>query len=104
MRDIVRGYLLALQAGRRGEVYNLCTGVDRRIGDILDELIELAGVEVEIRQDPARLRPSDVPILRGSAAKFHADTGWEPRIPFRQTLADLLAYWRERLAGTGAAS
>ncbi len=104
VRDIVRGYLLALQKGRRAEVYNLCTGVDRRIGDILDELIQLAGVDVEIQQDPARLRPSDVPTLRGSAAKFRADTGWEPQIPFRQTLGDLLDYWRERLAGPEAAS
>lgn len=95
VRDIVRGYRLALEKGRRGEVYNLCSGQDRRIGDILDQLMALANVKISIEEDPERLRPSDVPILRGSAAKFRADTGWEPRIPFSQTLADLLDFWRE---------
>ena len=98
VRDMVRGYMLALQKGKTGEVYNLCSGRDIRIGDVLDQLVAMSDVKIEIEQDPERLRPSDVPILRGSAAKFHADTGWEPRIPFSQTLADTLNYWREKLA------
>ena len=98
VRDMVRGYMLALQKGKAGEVYNLCSGRDIRIGDVLDQLVAMSEVKIEIEQDPERLRPSDVPILRGSAAKFHADTGWEPRIPFSQTLADTLNYWREKLA------
>ncbi len=98
VRDMVRGYMLALQKGKAGEVYNLCSGRDIRIGDVLDQLVAMSDVKIEIEQDPERLRPSDVPILRGSAAKFHADTGWEPRIPFSQTLADTLNYWREKLA------
>jgi GDP-4-dehydro-6-deoxy-D-mannose reductase len=101
VRDIVRGYRMALERGRRGEVYNLCSGQDRRIGDILDELLSMTDLQIEIRQDPERLRPSDVPILRGSAAKFHAETGWQPEIPFRQTLTDLLHFWREQIASEG---
>lgn len=96
VRDVARAYLLALQKGQAGQVYNICSGRDIRIGDGLDRLLSLARVRIEVRQDPARLRPSDVPILRGSAARFHADTGWEPRIPFERTLDDLLEYWRAR--------
>jgi GDP-4-dehydro-6-deoxy-D-mannose reductase len=55
-------------------------------------------VDVRVEVDPERLRPSDVEILIGDSSKFRADTGWEPRIPFEQTVADLLDYWRENLA------
>lgn len=55
-------------------------------------------MEVKVETDPARLRPSDVEVLIGDYSKFHADTGWEPQIPFDQTLEDLLNYWRQRIA------
>ena len=58
---------------------------------------------MKIEVDPARLRPSDVEILLGDASKFKADTGWEPRIPFDQTLRDLLDYWRNTLRRRHAA-
>lgn len=98
VRDMVRGYLLALQKGEPGEVYNICSGKDIRIGDMLDRLLALSEAAISLEQDPARMRPSDVPVLLGSAAKFRAATGWEPEIPFERTLADTLAYWRERIA------
>ncbi len=65
---------------------------------MLDKLVALAKVEVKVETDPARLRPSDVEVLIGDYSKFHADTGWEPKIPFDQTLEDLLNYWRQRIA------
>jgi GDP-4-dehydro-6-deoxy-D-mannose reductase len=99
VRDMVRAYWMAVERGRPGEVYNIATGVGHRIRDILDRLIELAGVEVSVEVDPDRLRPSDVEILIGDAGRFRADTGWEPRIPFDQTLRDVLDYWRGRLRG-----
>lgn len=98
VRDMVRGYLLALQKGVQGEVYNLCSGRDWSIRQLLEMLVGMAGVRIEIQPDPARMRPSDVQVLLGSAAKFRAATGWEPRLPFEQTLRDLLDYWRGRLA------
>lgn len=98
VRDMVRAYWLAVTHGRPGEVYNIATGVGIRIRDLLDRLIELAGVEVKVETDPERLRPSDVEILIGDSSKFRADTGWEPRIAFDKTLADVLDFWRRRLA------
>jgi len=98
VRDVARAYVLALERGEPGAVYNVCSGRDVRIGEVVDLLAGLAGVQVTTRADASRLRPSDVPVLRGSAARFRAATGWEPRIPFAQSMADLLAWWRSRVA------
>ena len=98
VRDMVRAYWLAVNHGKPGEVYNIATGHGIRISELLDRIIALASVKVTIEVDPERLRPSDVEILIGDSSKFRADTGWEPRIPFEQTLRDLLDYWRRTLA------
>ena len=98
VRDMVRGYVLATEKGKPGEVYNLASGKAITIRALLDKLIAMAKVEVRVETDPARLRPSDVEVLIGDYSKFHADTGWEPKIPFEQTLEDLLNYWRQRIA------
>jgi GDP-4-dehydro-6-deoxy-D-mannose reductase len=97
VRDMVRAYWLAVTKGKPGEVYNIATGEGIVIREMLNRIVELAKVEVRIETDPARLRPSDVEILIGDSSKFRADTGWEPRIPFEQTLRDLLDYWRRTL-------
>jgi GDP-4-dehydro-6-deoxy-D-mannose reductase len=98
VRDMVRAYWLAVTKARPGEVYNIATGQGIRIREILDRVLALSRVEVKVEVDPARLRPSDVEILVGDSSKFRADTGWEPRIPFEQTLHDLLGYWRTRMS------
>jgi GDP-4-dehydro-6-deoxy-D-mannose reductase len=64
---------------------------------MLDMLLSHSAVKIRTQEDPARLRPSDVPILWADTAKFQRATGWEPRIPFEKTLADLLDYWRDRV-------
>jgi len=98
VRDIVRGYWVLLERGTPGEVYNLCSGVDWSIERVLNFLIGLARLpHIDIRQDPARLRPSDVPVLRGSREKIETALGWRTTIPLEQTLTDLLEYWRRRL-------
>jgi GDP-4-dehydro-6-deoxy-D-mannose reductase len=94
VRDIARAYWLALEKGKPGEVYNVSSGRSYRIGEVLDMLIAKSGAKVTIERDSARLRPSDVPLLEGDNGKFRADTGWKPEIPFEQTLADLLDFWR----------
>jgi GDP-4-dehydro-6-deoxy-D-mannose reductase len=55
-------------------------------------------VRVTVEQDPSRLRPSDNPVVLGDPSKIIEDTGWRPEIPIDSTLADLLAWWRARIA------
>jgi GDP-4-dehydro-6-deoxy-D-mannose reductase len=98
VRDIVRGYWLLLEKGEAGEVYNLCSGRAWVIHEILDFLLGEARVPgITVREEAARLRPSDVPVLRGDATKAQAAVGWRPEIPFEQTLRDVLDYWRRRV-------
>jgi GDP-4-dehydro-6-deoxy-D-mannose reductase len=97
VRDVVRAYWELLEKGEGGEVYNVCSGRGRKIGDLLDELLRVSGVRVEVKVDPARLRPSDVPVLVGDPTRLRTATGWEPRIPLEQTLRDLLEDWRRRV-------
>jgi len=98
VRDIVRGYWLLLERGTPGEVYNLCSGTEWSIERVLNFLIEKSTLpHIEIRQDVARLRPSDVPVLRGSRQKVESALGWRTTIPLEQTLTDLLEYWRHRI-------
>ncbi|MCK4423263.1 MAG: GDP-mannose 4,6-dehydratase [Candidatus Omnitrophica bacterium] len=97
VRDMVKGYWVALEKGKPGESYNICSGKDYSIQQVLDILLSLTDKKIEVKQDTKRMRPSDVPILLGDNTKFCKQTGWQIEIPFEQTLEDLLNYWRERI-------
>lgn len=97
VRDIVRAYWLAVKKGEPGEVYNICSGKTITIEQLLKTLLRLSRVRPKVKQDPARMRPSDVEILLGDYRKFNKQTGWRPQIDFRTTMQDLLDYWRERV-------
>src|SRR3989344_456285 len=94
VRDIVRAYVLAVEKCDYGEAYNVCSGKTWKISQVLDMLLSMSHKKIEIRQDPARMRPSDVEILLGDYSKLHRKTGWKPEIPFETTLSDVLNYWR----------
>jgi GDP-4-dehydro-6-deoxy-D-mannose reductase len=94
VRDTVRAYRLLMKRGKAKQPYNVCSGRAYRIADLLEILISVAQTKIRIETDPARLRPSDTPIVLGSYARLEADTGWRPQIPIEQTLTNLLDYWR----------
>jgi GDP-4-dehydro-6-deoxy-D-mannose reductase len=99
VRDVCRAYAACLSVDLpSGTIINLCSGQPRRIGDILQGLLDLAGVTAEIKTDSGRLRPVDIPraVGDGSAAKRLLD--WTPAIAWEQTLKDILEYWRIRVA------
>ena len=75
-----------------------------RVGEMLDVLLSHTRVPITVEQDPSRMRPSDVRLLWANVDKFKKATGWEPTIPFEQTMADLLEYWRERIQQQSAGS
>jgi GDP-4-dehydro-6-deoxy-D-mannose reductase len=98
VRDVVRAYRLLVERGEPGEAYNVCSGVAVPISEVADALIAHAGRPMRIELDPARLRPVELPVLQGDPSKLRAATGWAPEIPLERTLADLLRWWRERVA------
>ncbi len=104
VRDVVGGYWLALERGAPGEVYNICSERSVAIGEMLQMLLRLTNRRIEIVQDPARLRPSDVSVLQGDSSKFRKQTGWQPTLPLERTLSDLLDYWRGRVGQTSERS
>jgi GDP-4-dehydro-6-deoxy-D-mannose reductase len=90
VRDVVRGYRLLAHRGTAGEIYNLGSGRGTKIADALEHLRTLAARPVDVRVDPARVRPVDLPLLVADAGKLRAATGWEPAYSIERTLADML--------------
>jgi len=99
VRDAVRAYWLLVEKCKPGDVYNIGGSVTMTVREMLDRLLSYStGKRIRVEVDPARLRPSDVTLQIPSIEKFVAMTGWMPEIPFEQTIADTLNYWREHYA------
>lgn len=96
VRDIVRAYGLLAESGKIGEVYNVCSGKNITIQQALETLIKISGKKIEVRTDPQRFRPLDLPILWGDNSKISQQTGWQPEYGIEQTLKDLYQYWLDR--------
>jgi GDP-4-dehydro-6-deoxy-D-mannose reductase len=96
VRDVVRAYRDLMERGTPGEVYNVCRGEAVSIAEVARLLLTLAGLDLEVTVDPARVRPVDVPELRGDPSRLRAATGWAPAVPLEDTLADVLAFWQDR--------
>lgn len=96
VRDVIGAYFHLLHAGRNGEIYNVCSGEERCVRDLIMQLASLAGVQVELTQDPERLRPSDQRRVVGSSQKIQNETGWTPGISITETLQSVLSDWEER--------
>jgi len=95
VRDVVLAYRLLIERGQRGQVYNLASGTTCSIAAIVAMLRSLTPIPFDTQVTPSRQRPGQRQRISADSAKIKADTGWQPRIPLRQTLGDLLAYWRK---------
>lgn len=100
VRDIVRAYHLIVEKGIPGQAYNVASGKAYSVQYLLDTLLGYSGINIEVRVDPDRLRPVDVPIIRGDHSKLHHDTGWQPTISFEETLKNVLDDCRQRMKTT----
>jgi GDP-4-dehydro-6-deoxy-D-mannose reductase len=97
VRDVVEAYLTLARRGEGAQVYNVCSGCAVTVRDVLRELIAIARVAVEVREDPARMRAVENPLSVGNAQKLRDATGWKPKIPLTQSLRDIYAYARAHL-------
>jgi GDP-4-dehydro-6-deoxy-D-mannose reductase len=99
VRDACRAYVACVARAETiasGTVLNIASGASRVVGDILAEMMALAGLDCEIHTDPKRLRKLEIPVAEGNPACARSLLGWGPEIPWSVTLADILAYWRDR--------
>jgi len=94
VRDVVKAYVQLLEKGRKGEVYNVASGKAVSLQKILDMLLSFSTLSIKVQVDSQRLRKKDMSCLRGNNSKIRKETGWKPEISLRQTLEDLLEYWR----------
>ena len=97
VRDVVRAYRLLVEQGEAGVAYNVCSGHDVSVHDVVRKLLALSGDQLEIRPDPELLRPVDVPVLRGDPSRLSAATGWQPAVPLEDSLRAVL----DSLTGPG---
>lgn len=95
VKDVVRAYRLLAERGRAGESYNVGSGVTWSAQEILDRLIAMAATPVEAEPDPARMRPSDTPVICCDHTRLTRDTGWMPLYTLDDVLRDTLAYYRD---------
>ena len=98
VRDVVRAYRLLGEDVPPG-AYNVCTGISTSIREVIALLGDAAGVEIDHEVDDRLLRPHEVLEVCGSRDRLTSATSWSPEIPLARTLADTVAWWRERLAG-----
>uniref|UniRef100_A0A7C2B668 SDR family oxidoreductase n=2 Tax=Thermomicrobium roseum TaxID=500 RepID=A0A7C2B668_THERO len=97
VRDVVRAYELVADQRFVGQVFNIASGYSWKLAEVVERLLAMARLPLRVEQDPGRLRPVEVRVLRGDASALRAATGWRPEIPLEQTLADTLDYWRRTL-------
>lgn len=97
VRDVVRAYRLIMEKGTPGDVYNIASGRPTSIQSLLDTLLRYSRVKIEVRTDPTRMMPIDVPIIQGDASHLRGATGWQPTIPFEETALDILKDCRNRV-------
>lgn len=96
VRDVVRAYFLLMQKGKRGEIYNVCSGKAVFLQRILDLLLSFSSPEIAVQTDSRKFRKADISLLVGSNQKIKSDTSWKPEIPLEKTLFDLWEYWRKK--------
>lgn len=95
-RDLVKGLMLLAEKGIAGDVYNISSENIYKMSDIVTMIEKQIGHKLEIKVDQALIRPTDEKIIVGDVTKLKRDTGWKQDIPMKQTIADMLDYWRSR--------
>lgn len=90
VRDVCSAYGALLDPAVPAGVYNVASGQAVSMQEVLDMLVSLVSVPVSVEPDATRIRPAELPVVWGDASKLRNATGWEPRIPLRQTLEDAL--------------
>lgn len=95
--DVVKAYIYLLKFGRKGEVYNICSGKGYSLRELIELMLQIADVNGNLEVNKSRIRPSDNPIIIGSNKKIKEECNWQPEIAIQDSLSKMLAYWAEKL-------
>lgn len=96
--DTVEGLVSLASKGKDGDVYNICTGKAIRIGDLLSEMLRIAGVDPVIKIQQSRIRTADESIILGDNSKMRKQCSWQPKADLNGTLRAAIEYWKRRMA------
>jgi GDP-4-dehydro-6-deoxy-D-mannose reductase len=97
VRDVVKAYYLLLHKGKKGETYNICSGIGNSLLQVLNKMMNILKMEVDIKIDKELIRPADNQIIIGSSLKIAKETGWQPTISLEKSLEDILNYWEQQI-------
>jgi GDP-4-dehydro-6-deoxy-D-mannose reductase len=96
IRDVVEAYNVLFERGRRGEIYNVCSGRGNTLKAIIDKMARILEIDITLAVNKNLVRPADNKIVIGSNDKLRRETGWKKRYSLDESLRDLLAYWMAR--------
>jgi len=96
VEDIVRGYALLAEKGKRSEIYHFASGKERSVGQITDEVVKVSGLKPEIHWNPDARRV-DIPRSWGDFSKARKELGWEPKVDFEDGLKRAFAWYRSEM-------
>ena len=94
--DVLDAYLALAEKGVSGEVYNVCSGLEYRVRDLVAQMIVMTGLDIQLQNDPARFRKAEQTRVVGDNSKLRADTGWAPKMDIAASLAEILDDWRRK--------
>ena len=97
VRDVVKAYYLLLKKGRKGEVYNICSGIPTQLSEIIDMTAKIVDLKVDTVVAPEFVRPNDNPYILGDNSKLKRDTGWEKSFALETSIRDIIDYWKNVL-------
>jgi GDP-4-dehydro-6-deoxy-D-mannose reductase len=97
VRDVARAYHLLLHKGKKGEIYNICSGVGHSLKQILLMMMKMEELDVELIVDPELIRPEENNFVIGSNDKICRELGWAPKIPIEESIRDILKFWDDQL-------
>ena len=95
--DVVSAYLALLAKGTPGRIYNICSGREQSVRSLIEQLADIAQIEIQLTQDAARLRTISQRRVCGSHARLHQITGWKPETTTQQSLRSILSDWKIRV-------
>ena len=94
VRDVVRAYYMLFKKGKKGEVYNICSGKGTSLKELIDKMAAILNINIAVRQNENLMRPNDNRIIIGSNEKIKRDMGWQKEISLEKSLEDIISYWQ----------